>query len=123
MRKVLTAGGCVSSSKSAPANSGNSSMAAAAKPSGGEDEEEWATVSGLAYTYMPHVGFVVWMQLVHLTCRSVPLWLGAAGDSISPASNGTAASWVAPHGWAASLYHTILWGNGVSMAWKSDFAV
>jgi hypothetical protein len=46
MRKVLKAGGCVSSSKRMAAGSSSSaSMAAVAKPSGGDDEEEWATVS------------------------------------------------------------------------------
>lgn len=45
MRKVLKAGGCVSSSKAAGgSSSSNASMAAAAKPPGGDDEEEWATV-------------------------------------------------------------------------------
>lgn len=46
MRKVLKAGGCVSSNKAVPANSSsNASMAAVAKPSGENDDgEEWATV-------------------------------------------------------------------------------
>lgn len=46
MRKVLKAGGCVSSRKAVPANSSsNASMAAVAKPSGEDDDgEEWATV-------------------------------------------------------------------------------
>lgn len=48
MRKVLKAGGCVSSRKAVPANSSsNASMAAVAKPSGEDDDgEEWATVVG-----------------------------------------------------------------------------
>jgi hypothetical protein len=61
MRKVLKAGGCVSSSKSVPANSSSSaSMAAAAKPAGADDDEEWATVScqGLR-SAVPHDGVLV----------------------------------------------------------------